>query len=154
MDDCLMQKGKKPEFLHLFNSEYSQFLEWCCCIYHFWYVNSHEFYSERKAHIITFSYYVLFAGNSLGRVACCVGEELLFIIPVVNLVSSPCKSVKVVATDLLILLEKLLVNLLNSPKLELTMPGELLHVSRLEDIILRLLQHLWMQVCYSLFISN
>lgn len=74
-----------------------------------------------------------------------MSEELLFIIPVVNLVSSPCKSVKVAATDLLVLLEKHLVNLLNSPKLELTMPGELLHVSRLEDIILRLLQHLLMQ---------
>lgn len=85
------------------------------------------------------------SGTSLGRVACCVSEELLFIIPVVNLVSSPCKSVKVAATDLLVLLEKHLVNLLNSPKLELTMPGELLHVSRLEDIILRLLQHLLMQ---------
>ncbi|CAL5325285.1 unnamed protein product [Camellia sinensis] len=74
-----------------------------------------------------------------------LNEELLFVFPVINLVSSPSKSVKQAAIDLLSILEKLLINLLVSPKKELIMQGRFPTITRPEDIIFRLLRHLWSQ---------
>ncbi|KAI8028996.1 Protein RST1 [Camellia lanceoleosa] len=74
-----------------------------------------------------------------------LNEELLFFFPVINLVSSPSKSVKQAAIDLLSILEKLLINLLVSPKKELIMQGRFPSITRPEDIIFRLLRHLWSQ---------
>ncbi|XP_028069666.1 protein RST1 isoform X6 [Camellia sinensis] len=74
-----------------------------------------------------------------------LNEELLFVFPVINLVSSPSKSVKQAAIDLLSILEKLLINLLVSPKKELIIQGRFPSITRPEDIIFRLLRHLWSQ---------
>ncbi|KAL6960557.1 hypothetical protein U1Q18_038320 [Sarracenia purpurea var. burkii] len=78
-------------------------------------------------------------------VAPTLSEELLFFFPVINLVSSPSKSVKQAAIDLISLLEKVLMTLLVAPKKELTMRRSFPPISRPEDIIYRLLQHLWSQ---------
>ncbi|KAK9272918.1 hypothetical protein L1049_003297 [Liquidambar formosana] len=86
----------------------------------------------------------------VGRAASELGEELLFIFPVINIMSSPSKSVKGAATDLLSMLEKILVNLLIAPKNALAMEGGFPSVSRPGSIIFRLLQHLWFQVFFFL----
>lgn len=70
-------------------------------------------------------------------------EELLFIFPVINLMSSPSKSVKGAATDLLFMLEKVLVKLLKVPMKELAREGGFPPISRPDSIVFRLLQHLF-----------
>ncbi|XP_057481675.1 protein RST1 isoform X1 [Actinidia eriantha] len=74
-----------------------------------------------------------------------LSEDFLFIFPILNLVSSPSTSVKQAATDVLSMLEKLLMNLLVASKKKLIMQGRFPPISRVEDIIIRLLQHLWSQ---------
>lgn len=75
-------------------------------------------------------------------------EELLFVFPIINLVSSPSKSVKQAAIDLLSTMKKLSVSLPVARKKELIVQGKFPPVSRAGDIIFRLLQHLWFQVQY------
>lgn len=75
-----------------------------------------------------------------------MNEELLFVFPVISLVSSPSRSVKQVAIDLLSMLEKLSVNLLITPKEELKMQRGFPAISRPEYIIFRFLQKLWFEV--------
>ncbi|XVE84015.1 hypothetical protein DITRI_Ditri16bG0134800 [Diplodiscus trichospermus] len=77
-------------------------------------------------------------------------EELLVIFPVISLISSPSKSVKREANDLLVLLERLLVKLLMTPKIELAKKRGYPSISRPELIAYRLLQHLWFQDQFSL----
>lgn len=72
-------------------------------------------------------------------------EELLFVFPIINLVSSPSKSVKQAAIDLLSMMKKLSVSLPVARKKELIVQGKFPPVSRPGDIIFRLLQHLWFQ---------
>ncbi|XP_058188186.1 protein RST1 isoform X3 [Rhododendron vialii] len=72
-------------------------------------------------------------------------EELLFVFPIINLVSSPSKSVKQAAIDLLSTMKKLLVSLPVATKKELIVQGKFPPVSRAGDIVFRLLQHLWFQ---------
>ncbi|KAM7509889.1 hypothetical protein LguiB_008764 [Lonicera macranthoides] len=79
------------------------------------------------------------------RNQCGVNEELLFVFPVMTLVSSPSRSVKQVAIDLLSMLEKLSVNLLITPKEELKMQQGFPAISRPEYIVFRLLQKLWFE---------
>ncbi|XP_021298973.1 protein RST1 isoform X2 [Herrania umbratica] len=79
-----------------------------------------------------------------------LSEELLVIFPIISLISSPSKSVKGAATDLLVLLERLLVKLLTTPKIELAKKGGYPSISRPELITYRLLQHLWFQDQFSL----
>ncbi|XP_057947860.1 protein RST1 isoform X1 [Malania oleifera] len=79
------------------------------------------------------------------RDGCELNEEFLLIFPVINLMSSPSKCVKGAATDLLFILEKLLRNLLITPKKEMALQGGLSAISRPESIVFRLLQHLWFQ---------
>ncbi|CAK9161769.1 unnamed protein product [Ilex paraguariensis] len=81
----------------------------------------------------------------VGRAASELSEELLFIFPVINLVSSPSKSVKQVATDLLSVLGKLSINFFTAPKKELTMQGRFPSITRPGVIIFRLLRQLWFQ---------
>lgn len=76
-----------------------------------------------------------------------LSEELLVIFPVISLISSPSKSVKGAANDLLVLLERLLVKLLTMPKIKLAKKVDYPSISRPELIAYRLLQHLWFEVC-------
>ncbi|MFQ6652367.1 hypothetical protein Gotur_024269 [Gossypium turneri] len=74
-----------------------------------------------------------------------LSEELLVIFPVISLISSPSKSVKGAANDLLVLLERLLVKLLTMPKIKLAKKVGYPSISRPELIAYRLLQHLWFE---------
>lgn len=87
----------------------------------------------------------------VGRAQCDLSEELLFIFPVINFVSSPSTSVKEAATDLLFMLEKVLVNFAIAPKEEPSLQGGFPSISRPASIIFRLLQQLWFQVYFFLF---
>lgn len=82
----------------------------------------------------------------VGRAQCDLSEELLFVFPVINFVSSPSTSVKEAATDLLFMLEKVLVNFAIAPKEEPSLQGGFPSISRPASIIFRLLQQLWFQV--------
>ncbi|XP_047314660.1 protein RST1 [Impatiens glandulifera] len=83
-------------------------------------------------------------GNDVGE-ACDFSEELLFIFPVINLVSSPSKSVKSAAINLLSMTEKHLIRLSVMPHKETRLKKMLPSTSRPKDIAFRLLQHLWFQ---------
>ncbi|RVW46583.1 Protein RST1 [Vitis vinifera] len=87
----------------------------------------------------------------VGRAQCDLSEELLFVFPVINFVSSPSTSVKEAATDLLFMLEKVLVNFAIAPKEEPSLQGGFPSISRPASIIFRLLQQLWFQVYFFLF---
>ncbi|KAL2335728.1 hypothetical protein Fmac_016941 [Flemingia macrophylla] len=73
-------------------------------------------------------------------------EETLFLLPVVSLMSSPSKAVKGLATDLLFLLEKLLVKMFVAPKDKPIVEGGVHCCSTPGIIVLRLLRHLWYQL--------
>lgn len=72
-------------------------------------------------------------------------EETLFLLPVVSLMSSPSKSVKGLGTDLLFLLEKLLVKMFVASKDEPIIEGGVHYLSTPGIIVLRLLRYLWYQ---------
>ncbi|XP_061373555.1 protein RST1 isoform X2 [Gastrolobium bilobum] len=72
-------------------------------------------------------------------------EEILFLLLLVGLMSSPSKSVKGLATDLLLLLEKLLVKMIVAPKDKPIIEGGVPYLSTPGIIVLRLLRHLWYQ---------
>ncbi|XP_024029477.1 protein RST1 isoform X2 [Morus notabilis] len=96
-------------------------------------------------------------GNELlvGDISYTLSEEVLLIFPVISLLSSPSKSVKGAATDLLIILEKILVGPFVSPENKPT-KGEFPPISTLGSVVCRLLQHQWFQDQYSpssLFLS-
>ncbi|KAJ0711363.1 hypothetical protein HanOQP8_Chr09g0323011 [Helianthus annuus] len=74
-----------------------------------------------------------------------VHEEILFVFPAINLMSSPSKYVKEAASELLIILRKLSASFLVTPINELLMEERFPRVSRLEDIIFRVFRHLWFQ---------
>lgn len=83
--------------------------------------------------------------DDVGRAGSSLSEELLVIFPVVNLMSSPSKTIKGAAADLLVVLEKLLINMLSVPAVALRKKGKYPSISRPEYIILRLLERLWFQ---------
>ena len=89
-----------------------------------------------------------FAEYMVGRAQCDLSEELLFVFPVINFVSSPSTSVKEAATDLLCMLEKVLVNFAMAPKEELSLQGGFPSISKPASMIFRLLQQLWFQVYF------
>ncbi|KAK8469921.1 hypothetical protein PHAVU_004G009818 [Phaseolus vulgaris] len=72
-------------------------------------------------------------------------EETLFLLPILSLMSSPSKSVKGLATDLLHLLEKLLANMFVAPKDKLILEEGVHYLSTPGIIVFRLLRHLWYQ---------
>ncbi|KAI7734388.1 hypothetical protein M8C21_024541, partial [Ambrosia artemisiifolia] len=74
-----------------------------------------------------------------------VHEEIMFVFPAINLMSSPSKYVKEAASELLIILEKLSTSFLVTPINELLMEERFPRVSRLEGIIFRVFRHLWFQ---------
>ncbi|XP_071712037.1 protein RST1 [Rutidosis leptorrhynchoides] len=74
-----------------------------------------------------------------------VHEEILFVFPAINLMSSPSRYVKEAASELLVILRKLSLNISVSSINELLMEERFPRISRLEDIIFRVFRHLWFQ---------
>lgn len=74
-----------------------------------------------------------------------VHEEILFVFPAINLMSSPSRYVKEAAYELLIILGKLSAYFLVDPINELLMEERFPRISRLEDTIFRVFRHLWFQ---------
>ncbi|XP_051141067.1 protein RST1 isoform X2 [Andrographis paniculata] len=82
-------------------------------------------------------------------------EELLFIFPVLALVSSPSTSIKQVATDLLSLLGKVTTNLLISPlEKKQRADGKDLSITSPGYIVFRLLRNLWFEDELLLYASS
>ncbi|KAL5572771.1 hypothetical protein UlMin_022368 [Ulmus minor] len=81
--------------------------------------------------------------------SCTLKEELLLIFPVISLLSSPSLSVKGAATDLLIMLQKLLVELFASPDNKLVKEVGFPPLSSCGSVVFRLLQHEWFQEKHS-----
>ncbi|KAL3346907.1 hypothetical protein AABB24_025381 [Solanum stoloniferum] len=83
--------------------------------------------------------------NDVFRDAYDLNEELLFIFPAISLLSSPSKSVKQVATDLLHILGKLSSKLLIAQKTGQPKGMKFPSISTPKYIVFRLLQHIWLQ---------
>ncbi|WMV17572.1 hypothetical protein MTR67_010957 [Solanum verrucosum] len=83
--------------------------------------------------------------NDVFRDAYDLNEELLFIFPAISLLSSPSKSVKQVATDLLHILGKLSSRLLIAQKTGQPKGMKFPSISTPKYIVFRLLQHIWLQ---------
>ncbi|KAL8110066.1 protein RST1 isoform X1 [Apium graveolens] len=97
---------------------------------------------------------VKWKGKKGNLVAGCLGEELLFIFPLMNFMSSPSKSVKQAATKLLSLLFESSRNLLITQAEGQDMKKRTPSISRPEHIFYRLLQHLWYQDPLSSYSSS
>lgn len=87
-----------------------------------------------------------FAAENAGRAASELSEELLFILPVINIVSSPNKFAKQVAVAVISSLEKISMNSLVLSDRGQAPQRKLLSISTPGCIVYRLLQHLWFQV--------
>ncbi|WCJ21056.1 ARM repeat superfamily protein [Euphorbia peplus] len=72
-------------------------------------------------------------------------EELLLTFPVINLMSSTSRSVKGAAADLLLVLEKLIVELFRTSRIGQVAEVKFPSISSLGSIVYRLVQHLWSQ---------
>ncbi|XP_043808563.1 protein RST1 isoform X3 [Manihot esculenta] len=83
------------------------------------------------------------------RTKCDFSEELVFTFPVISLMSSTSRSVKGAAADLLLVLEKLLLQVLREPRTKLVTEGRFPSISSPGSIVYRLLQHLWFQDQFS-----
>ncbi|XP_055804568.1 protein RST1 isoform X2 [Solanum dulcamara] len=83
--------------------------------------------------------------NYIFRDAYDLNEELLFIFPAIILLSSPSKSVKQAATDLLHILGKLSSKLLIAQKTGQPKGMKFPSISTPKYIVFRLLQHIWLQ---------
>ncbi|PHT57117.1 hypothetical protein CQW23_05603 [Capsicum baccatum] len=83
--------------------------------------------------------------NDVFRDAYDLNEELLFIFPAIRLLSSPSKSVKQAATDLLHMLGKLSSELLVARKTGQPKRMKFPPISTPKHIVFRLLQHIWLQ---------
>jgi hypothetical protein len=105
---------------------------------------------------LSFLLFLVFAiaEYDIGKTASALSEELLFIFPVISLMSSPSKCVKGAATDLLVTLEKLLVKMSVALKNEQAMEGGFPSLSTPGSVAFRLLQHLWFQVTFHYLISG
>ncbi|KAH9602275.1 hypothetical protein KSS87_015436 [Heliosperma pusillum] len=83
--------------------------------------------------------------NAVSKAAFDSCEVHLFFFPVISLMSSPSKSVKQAASQFILLLEKLLRNDLVPLEYTISVQRAVVHVSKPETIVFRLLQHLWIQ---------
>ncbi|KAB2610199.1 protein RST1-like [Pyrus ussuriensis x Pyrus communis] len=79
------------------------------------------------------------------RTTCPLSEELLFIFPVISLLSSTSKYVKGAATDVLVLLQKLLVTVLIAPKDKPAIEAGYPSLSTPGSIVFKILQRQWFQ---------
>ncbi|KAJ4834185.1 hypothetical protein Tsubulata_018875 [Turnera subulata] len=89
--------------------------------------------------------FVNLAESSVGESKRALNEELLLTFPVINLLSSASRSTKRAAAELLVILEKLLMQFLRTPKTEPVIEGKLPSISSLGSMTFRLLQHLWLE---------
>lgn len=96
--------------------------------------------------ILYFTNVIWFSEYVVGGTAYVLHEELLLIFPVISLLSSTSKSVKGAATDILIILEKLLVEVFVAPKAKPTKEEGFPSLSTQGSIVFRLFQHQWFQV--------
>lgn len=87
-----------------------------------------------------------FAEHRIGVSASELTEELLFIFPVLALVSSPSRSIKQTATDLLSVLGKTATNLLIAPKEKQVVEGKHLSITTPGHIVFRFLRNMWFEV--------
>ncbi|KAL6518807.1 hypothetical protein OROHE_017560 [Orobanche hederae] len=83
--------------------------------------------------------------HSVGASASESIEEILFIFPVLALVSSPSRSIKQTATDLLSLLEKIATSLLVAPKVKHVVGGKHLQITTPGYIVFRFLRNMWFE---------
>ncbi|CAN0875161.1 Protein RST1 [Linum grandiflorum] len=84
--------------------------------------------------------------NSVSPIKPALSEELVFMFPVLNLMSSSSKSVKAAAAELIGVVENCLVQLLKAINPELCVALKFPHKSTVGTIVYRLLQHLWVQI--------
>ncbi|KAL0351038.1 UNVERIFIED_CONTAM: protein RST1 [Sesamum radiatum] len=83
--------------------------------------------------------------HGIGAFPSQLSEELLFIFPVLALVSSPSRFVKQTATDLLSILGKIASNLMISPKEKRVPDGKHLSIASPGSIVFRFLRNLWFE---------
>ncbi|KAL6551467.1 hypothetical protein OROGR_007621 [Orobanche gracilis] len=83
--------------------------------------------------------------HSVGASAIESIEEILFIFPVLALVSSPSRSIKQTATDLLSLLDKIATSLLVAPKEKYVVGGKHLQITTPGYIVFRFLRNMWFE---------
>ncbi|KAI3474914.1 hypothetical protein Pfo_030225 [Paulownia fortunei] len=81
----------------------------------------------------------------IGASASELSEELLFIFPVLALVSSPSRSIKQTATDLLSVLGKIATNLLIAPKEKQVVEGKHLPITTPGQVVFRFLRNMWFE---------
>ncbi|XP_065878265.1 protein RST1 isoform X2 [Euphorbia lathyris] len=86
---------------------------------------------------------------SFNRIKCSFSEELLFTFPVISLMSSTSRSVKDAAADLLLMLEKLVIELFRTPRTGEGAEVKFPSISSPGSIFYRLLRHLWSQDQFS-----
>ncbi|XP_038982948.1 protein RST1 isoform X2 [Phoenix dactylifera] len=95
---------------------------------------------------------------NIKRTAYYISEELLCVFPVINLVSSPSKSVKAAATCILSKMDRLVLDLPVTPGKALITDAIFPSISTPESIIFKLLHHLWFKEQssnqHSFFIRN
>ncbi|KAL6552953.1 hypothetical protein OROGR_006795 [Orobanche gracilis] len=84
--------------------------------------------------------------HSIGASASESIEEILFIFPVLALVSSPSRSIKQTATDLLSLLENIATSLLVAPKEKHVVGGKHLQITTPGYIVFRFLRNMWFEI--------
>ncbi|KAK1298001.1 hypothetical protein QJS10_CPB14g00074 [Acorus calamus] len=106
-------------------------------------------YEHEQLTLLKFSVFLLRWRNateySITGTTCGLIEELLFIFPALVLLSSPSQSLKAAATELLSLLETVLMDLLVERNSLPISQAEFPPISRPESIICRLLYNLWFQ---------
>lgn len=85
------------------------------------------------------------SGYVVGNSGCAFCEELLFIFPAVSLMSSPSKSVKEAAGELIVILQKIIEKPLIVLENDIPIKEQIQSVSIPGKIMFRLLQQLWLQ---------
>lgn len=97
---------------------------------------------------MAFAYVILifFSEPLVGGIPYTLSEEVLLIFPVISLLSSPSKSVKGAATDLLIMLERILGGPFASAKINQSKERQFAPISTVGTLVSRLLQNQWFQV--------
>lgn len=95
-----------------------------------------------------------YAEHLIGNSTSVLGEELLLLFPVINLMSWPCKCIKAASGDLIVMLEKIIGKLMIASRSSIALKEEFPSVSRLGKIVYRLLQHLWFQVSLLTYFSH
>lgn len=88
---------------------------------------------------------------NIKRSAYYISEEILCVFPVINLLSSPSKSVKDAATCVLSKMDRFLLDLPVAPGKALISDAIFPSISTPESILFRLLHDLWFKVVFNIF---